>query len=243
MWFSLRGLGLNSGKGEIEMPCRVCNRKLSPKHEAEGIGPVCKQKELAGRDGKQRAAKINFLSHPRTTAADVRSWLYRSGGDRFTIRVFPGKGTKRTATCDCGSDHLCEHLAAVAPVDKEKFYPQKTTMKYYRNELFSVEQNKPGALSLRDVARFADVSVNTLQSCLNGTCKKLDSLEKVSKYYKVPFADLFYDPATTPAAMLDTMRRMTGEPNALFMCPHCLADLPGDHMADCHLEAKKGGSK
>lgn len=103
------------------MSCRVCGRRLGPKYQAAGIGPVCAKKERdAGRTGPD--PKINFLSHPLTKVTDRRSWLYRLGPDRFIVKIYPGEGTVRDASCECGAKTICLHIAAVAPIDKQKFY-------------------------------------------------------------------------------------------------------------------------
>lgn len=109
------------------MNCRVCNRELkNPKHAAAGVGPVCAKKKTIDRSGSA-AVKITFLSSPRTTRKDRRSWLYqRSGKPSYLIRIYPDpEGNGRTAVCDCPDPiktEKCEHLSAVAEADKRKFY-------------------------------------------------------------------------------------------------------------------------
>lgn len=107
------------------MKCRVCNRRLGPKHAAAGVGPVCAKRERAAADGVRYI--ITFLSSPRTTKTDRRSWLFRRKGEPSRlVRVFPDK-KGRTATCDCEqgrANKRCEHVDAVAKADWKKFYEQ-----------------------------------------------------------------------------------------------------------------------
>lgn len=108
------------------MRCRVCNRRLGPKHAAAGVGPVCAKREKG--DAVDVRFKITFLSSPRTKPTDRRSWLFRRPGEPSRlVRIFPdAKG--RTATCDCEKGRAatrCEHVDAVAKADTKKFYDQK----------------------------------------------------------------------------------------------------------------------
>ncbi len=108
------------------MKCSYCKRRLTnPKAIAAGIGPICAKRKAAANAAA--GVRITFLSSPRTTKRDLRSWLYRSNGEPSRlVRIFPDPdGEGRTANCDCPAgreSRKCIHLTAVAEADKRKFY-------------------------------------------------------------------------------------------------------------------------
>lgn len=108
------------------MKCSYCKRALkNPKAIAAGIGPVCAKRKAAAL-ASGTGARITFLSSPRTTARDSRSWLYRiKGTPSFIVRIYPDpKGDGRTATCDCPAgreSERCLHVDQVGKVDAGKF--------------------------------------------------------------------------------------------------------------------------
>lgn len=107
--------------------CRVCKRRLGPKNAAAGIGPICAKRLRRSDNAGGDVVKITFLSSPRTTVRDRRSWLYkRTDEPSYLIRVYPdAEGDGRSATCDCPTgkaNRKCEHVTAVAAADKRKFY-------------------------------------------------------------------------------------------------------------------------
>jgi hypothetical protein len=109
------------------MKCGICKRRLGPKHAAAGIGPVCAKKNRAAAANAAAGVKITFLSSPRTTRADRRSWLFqRRGEPSYLIRIYPdATGDGRVAKCDCVAGRAsrnCEHVKAIADADKRKFY-------------------------------------------------------------------------------------------------------------------------
>jgi hypothetical protein len=195
------------------MSCRVCGRKLSPKNEVAGIGPVCAKKELAGRSGGPAGAKINFISAPRTTRNDPRTWLYRADGLRLTIRIYPGKGDERRGDCECKAATLCEHLAAVAAVDKEKFLIMKNAIpSLYRADLLQAAKGSRGNHNtpLETISAETGLSINTIRGFLAGRPGQMAALWTLSQYLRVDWLalhDLEYkifaadDIATPPAAI------------------------------------------
>ncbi len=108
------------------MKCRVCKRNLGPKHAAAGIGPTCAKREKAAGGSAGSRPKITFLSSPRTTARDRRTWLYRTEGEpSYMVRVYPDpEGDGRTGTCDCPTGRAaerCVHVDEVGRADAGKF--------------------------------------------------------------------------------------------------------------------------
>lgn len=107
--------------------CRVCNRRLGPKHAAAGIGPICRKRIRGSDNAAGDVIKITFLSSPRTAVRDRRSWLYKRNDEpSCLIRVYPDpEGDGRSATCDCAkgkAKQKCDHITAVAAADKRRFY-------------------------------------------------------------------------------------------------------------------------
>jgi hypothetical protein len=107
--------------------CSVCGRELkNPKYRAAGVGPVCAKKNRLPDPGKaaQPQARIFFMSGPKTTAADRRTWLVRIDGEpSYLVRIYVDD-EGRTASCDCptGKNKVrCRHVDLMAAADAERF--------------------------------------------------------------------------------------------------------------------------
>jgi hypothetical protein len=116
--------------------CSACGRELTnAAHIAEGIGPVCKHKQArAGRGASEisdPAMKVCFMSSPRTTLADRRSYLVNAAGEPHRlVHIYPGRENveRTTADCECDvyrRDLKCVHIQAVGPIDANKFFKAK----------------------------------------------------------------------------------------------------------------------
>lgn len=114
--------------------CVVCGRKFKGPGDR---GPVCRRRsaKAALLSGARivndpditppPALKAFYMSNPRATATDRRTWLVRPerGPGSWLVRIFPDD-EGRTAKCDCKAGQegkRCEHVDLVAPIDARKF--------------------------------------------------------------------------------------------------------------------------
>lgn len=68
--------------------------------------------------------KIYFMSNPKATAADRRTWLVRKTptGPSYLVRIYPDNGNpdEKLILCDCTSLR-CNHIQAAIEADNRRF--------------------------------------------------------------------------------------------------------------------------
>lgn len=105
------------------MNCSKCGDELKfGSYKLDEVeGPVClKCFDAIGKPIK--TTKVFFMSSPKTTAADRRSYLIRVPGEpAYLVRIFPADGNP-DLKCDCPATELrCDHVGIVEKVDRNKF--------------------------------------------------------------------------------------------------------------------------
>ena len=105
------------------MKCAGCNRPLTdPVSIAEGIGPICKNKQNGFVRGNAYEPKVILISGPYNY--ERRTWLVIDH-EKTQVRVFPLADGSKTATCyheNClGTGVRCRHIEAVAKEDFKRF--------------------------------------------------------------------------------------------------------------------------
>lgn len=103
----------------MEKRCNICGRKaknLNP----DGAGKICSRKLIFAnvtRDTKSPVVRL-IGNYP-----DSRTYIvFTDPRHRVKIQLEPGD--VRVANCDCGSLDRCDHIAAVAVMDRQNFISQ-----------------------------------------------------------------------------------------------------------------------